>query len=278
MLRYNSYLGDLEDLEHYSKNLCKLERSCKFFRLPNSECYGLSLVEKAAVDALLRMTLPGIPGTHPHSSVFNTWKETHNLTNSGSMKQHLYELAFSDNWPQDIEEAAKKEIKRRYGCLDQKLAENAKPCVSGDAMVTMANGSQRKVSCVKEGDAVKTETGEAIIAKIFWYRPPENRPLVQLSNELKITRCHPVKWHGRWVHPTEIASPVSITVPALYNFELAHPVSFSEFGLDHTMWIDGILCATLGMDVGTRLINARPDLDIKWGRGYWNRVECRNVC
>jgi hypothetical protein len=50
-----------------------------------------------------------------------------------------------------------------------------------------------------------------------------------------------------------------------YNFELERKDIFNED--DHTIIVDGLICATLGC--GPTISNAKPDADTKWGRGYW---------
>ena len=43
------------------------------------------------------------------------------------------------------------------------------------------------------------------------------------------------------------------------------PDNFDEN--DHTIIVDGLICATLGC--GPHIENAKPDADKKWGSGYW---------
>lgn len=154
-------------------------------------------------------------------------------------------------------------------------------CFNQQARVTLANGDTmlakdlrvgmrvrcRAVTFTEDGETMLKEEGleeEATIERVIHSPQLGPLPLVQLSDELWTTPCHPVfveekGQQGRWMHPEELFSHKPAYVEGLISLALSR---------HHNVQVEGVWLACLGANVGARLRSRRPDLDLQFGTGY----------
>lgn len=148
-------------------------------------------------------------------------------------------------------------------------------CWDGTALVTMADGSVRATRDLRVGDLVKTPnpkgrseknvaTKAARINQIFSVMAPlgEVWKLVPFHG-FHISHHHPVVHNGEWRLPKEIHASDRVLVEGLWNFEL------QEDAPHHTMEVNGAVVSTLGCYCGPRIAAEYPDMESKYGAGYW---------
>jgi hypothetical protein len=137
-------------------------------------------------------------------------------------------------------------------------SDSYKGCFDGNGMVEMEDGSKKKVKEVQPGDVVRTEFGAHAVAKVTRSPVLAERPLV-VFNDILLTRKHPVFVDGKWHRPTDVGTIKTVWIDYWYNFELEGGSNHE----DHAVWINDVLVATLGKDVGF------ADTNEEWGSGYW---------
>jgi len=135
-------------------------------------------------------------------------------------------------------------------------------CFGPNGNVKLMNGESKKISEINVGDAVETVNGFNTVVLV---KTGKKHNLCVVNNVV-ITNRHPIKLNGKWCYPEDIV-PVDPNEMNVYNFELERKDNFDEN--DHTIIIDGLICATLGC--GPYIENAKPEADKKWGSGYWNK-------
>jgi Mg-chelatase subunit ChlD len=125
-------------------------------------------------------------------------------------------------------------------------------CFHGISKVTMANDNFKKVSDIVKGDLVKlgnNEIGEIeCIVKTIISKPIQ---LNKLSEDLIITKWHPVKIDGLWKFPCEISMSSDVDIinnDSIYSFVLKNR------GNGKGIIIGNIECATLGHGILNRNI------------------------
>ncbi|KAH3765041.1 Kelch-type beta propeller [Pelomyxa schiedti] len=139
-------------------------------------------------------------------------------------------------------------------------------CFLGDGIVHLANCTTKYVSDIVPGDFVLTESLNAReVARVLTRDVNKDYNLVFL-NGLGLTTGHPVLVNGKWMHPKDITSPTRLFVTKLYDFELVGGTKVQ----DHSVIINGLVVCTLGKDCGMELNERFPDLNNKYGTGYWN--------
>ncbi|ORZ31233.1 hint-domain-domain-containing protein [Catenaria anguillulae PL171] len=121
----------------------------------------------------------------------------------------------------------------------------ADPCFGGDCLIAMADGSTKKVGHVRKGDLVKTEQGAALVECVLKTVKPDPSLLVRLGN-LAITPWHPVKHHGKWAFPYDVASAAAHAREWPGMEQSVVPVYSLLLQQHHTVIIDGWVCVTLG--------------------------------
>jgi len=113
------------------------------------------------------------------------------------------------------------------------------PCFDGECLVSMADGTLKKVKHVAKGDSIATtalKSAEVVcVVKTHCYRGKAN--LVELEGGLLVTPYHPVRKEGKWHFPCTLNEVKERECPAVYSFVL---------GEGHVMVINGMECVTLG--------------------------------
>jgi len=115
-------------------------------------------------------------------------------------------------------------------------------CFDGECKVSMADGSQKALNQVVQGDCVMTPTGVAnVICSVKTFCRGGKAELVELSGPdgaLLATPWHPVRVAGEWRFPSQLANATLRTCPAVYNLVLGgnHP----------SMLVSGVECSVLG--------------------------------
>ncbi len=135
-------------------------------------------------------------------------------------------------------------------------------CFGPNGNVKLMNGESKKISEINVGDAVETVNGFNTVVLV----KTGTKHNLCVVNNVVITNRHPIKLNGKWCYPEDIV-PVDPNEMNVYNFELERKDNFDEN--DHTIIIDGLICATLGC--GPCIENAKPEADKKWGSGYWDK-------
>lgn len=116
-------------------------------------------------------------------------------------------------------------------------------CITGDSLVFMGDGTEKRVSDIKKGDVVispedfNDKVNSKVLCVIKTVNLPDNFEIVKFDNGLGITPYHPV-WNDReWKFPISIKKPVKTNIKEVYNFVL-------DSG--HVMLINDFHCVTLG--------------------------------
>eukprot|EP01113_Clastostelium_recurvatum_P003822 TRINITY_DN1168_c0_g1_i2.p1 TRINITY_DN1168_c0_g1~~TRINITY_DN1168_c0_g1_i2.p1 ORF type:complete len:809 (+),score=247.47 TRINITY_DN1168_c0_g1_i2:121-2547(+) len=120
------------------------------------------------------------------------------------------------------------------------------PCFAGECLVTMWDGSLKRVDAITKGDRIMTPSNRvpATVRCVIKTHCAQGRTrLVTLQNGLKITPYHPVRVDGSWYFPCELVSDVEAPCAAVYSFVLD---VVSQEGAEHVMLINGVACVTLG--------------------------------
>ncbi|KAH3762413.1 galactose oxidase [Pelomyxa schiedti] len=146
-------------------------------------------------------------------------------------------------------------------------------CFLGNGIVQLANCTTKYVSEIVPGDFVLTESLNAReVARVLTRDVYKDYNLVFL-NGLGLTTGHPVLINGKWMHPTDVATPTRLFVTKLYNFELAGGNKVP----DHSVIINGLVLCTLGKDCGIELNERFPDLNNTYGIGYWSKTKTKQA-
>ena len=108
-------------------------------------------------------------------------------------------------------------------------------CFTGDSKIMMADGSLKRVDCIKKGDLVASGLDKQKQARVLCLlRSTCNTGktnLCTLNTGLKITSGHPVFFNGEWQYPRDIVAPKEQTCNAVYNLIIEK---------DHIVECDGI--------------------------------------
>jgi hypothetical protein len=124
-------------------------------------------------------------------------------------------------------------------------------CFDGNCLVHMADGEFCPVNNVRKGDVVSTAGGaSATIVCVIISKSSGKGFLMTKLGDLQITPWHPVRLTSQrgeqiWVFPTDIPGTGEGISPVVYNFVLSN---------EHTVFIDGIECVTLGHDFKKGLV------------------------
>lgn len=108
-------------------------------------------------------------------------------------------------------------------------------CFDGDCLVTMLDGTQKKVYNVKRGDVLQSG---ATVMCVTMTPCGGYADLVCFANGLRVTPWHPIQDQtGNWVFPYHLMSPTTVKCNAVYNFILDK---------HHMVVVNGVKCVTLG--------------------------------
>jgi hypothetical protein len=109
-------------------------------------------------------------------------------------------------------------------------------CFAGNCRVLMADGTEKQIRTIDPGDYVVTPFGPARVeALVTCNTYGRAQPMVNLGN-LCITPWHPIRIHGNWVFPAEIADFRDRILRTVYNLVL-------DSG--HIAIVEGYECVTL---------------------------------
>lgn len=167
------------------------------------------------------------------------------------MEERIKKYGSLDNYKKAMQEKRDEEIRRNIESGD---------CLGPNGTVNLITGNSKKIHEINVDDHVQTLNGFNKVVKVF----KSNKLGICTVNNVILTNRHPIKLNGSWCYPEDV-SPVDETEIEVYNFELERKDNFNEN--DHTIIVDGLVCATLGC--GPKINHAKPDADTKWGKGYW---------
>ena len=96
---------------------------------------------------------------------------------------------------------------------------NSGPCFTGDCMVKMSDGSEKRVDELKKGDTVQ---GNHKVMAILVTPVNKEVEMVVFTKGLKITPWHPmiIKDDDQWAFPVELRDSTKIYVDNYYNLAL----------------------------------------------------------
>eukprot|EP00026_Physarum_polycephalum_P002923 Phypoly_transcript_02932.p1 GENE.Phypoly_transcript_02932~~Phypoly_transcript_02932.p1 ORF type:complete len:623 (+),score=142.69 Phypoly_transcript_02932:708-2576(+) len=117
-------------------------------------------------------------------------------------------------------------------------------CIAGECVVSMADGSEKRVDQIAKGDKVASSitgagsSSEVVcVVRTHCYNGRES--LVTLPGGLRLTPYHPVRVNDAWKFPLDLVVPHrDARCDFVYNFVLR--------GETHAMVVNGIECVTLG--------------------------------
>ena len=114
-------------------------------------------------------------------------------------------------------------------------------CFHGDCRISMAGGGTKPMREVQRGDKILTGAGVAstVYCVTRTLAPGNTMALVRLPNapRLLATPYHPVKVGGKWVFPSDVGRPVTVSCDTVFNLLLVDGAS---------MVIEGVECVALG--------------------------------
>lgn len=118
------------------------------------------------------------------------------------------------------------------------------PCFDGNCLVSMYNGSEKKIVDLRKGDEVVTPNGKKAVIKCIVKTNTKNNMevLVSLGKGLKATKWHPIRIDGKWMFPYELGQGVVMKCPAVFSFVL-------DTEDEHVMVINNIECIALGHNI-----------------------------
>ena len=118
------------------------------------------------------------------------------------------------------------------------------PCFDGNCLVSMYNGSEKKIVDLRKGDEVVTPNGKKAVIKCIVKTNTKNNMevLVSLDKGLKATKWHPIRINNKWMFPHELGQGVVMKCPAVFSFVL-------DTEDEHVMVINNIECIALGHNI-----------------------------
>jgi hypothetical protein len=134
-------------------------------------------------------------------------------------------------------------------------------CFGGDNMVQLENGTQTYIKDLVIGDKVRSKYGYSTISKVLY--TDKTMRLVCNLDGLIITDTHPINIDNKWIYPKDISN-VYKDYLEVYNFEMEGNHNNKDI---HTIYVNGMLCATLGCGPDELAIR-NPEDDSKFGNGY----------
>ncbi|KZP04940.1 hypothetical protein FIBSPDRAFT_806235 [Athelia psychrophila] len=119
----------------------------------------------------------------------------------------------------------------------------AGPCFAAYARVQLADGTRVRVDALKRGAKVMTLRGPCEVAVVVRTAIPAGEALLcELGDGLVLTPWHPIVHESKWVFPSDVVAPKTMSCDAIYSLLLfpgLHPDA-------HTVSIGGVWCTTLG--------------------------------
>jgi len=111
-------------------------------------------------------------------------------------------------------------------------------CFSGECLVSMADGSKKRVDSLTKGDIVAVPGGTTASVRCVWQTVFEDglTELSVLPGGLRITPWHPVRVRGEWRFPQDLSPAYESACDAVYSFLLDQ---------GHVVLINGIECVGL---------------------------------
>jgi Mg-chelatase subunit ChlD len=155
------------------------------------------------------------------------------------------------------------------GNFKQSFYQPSGPCVDGNGLVLMADGTEKLVKHLKKGDRVfvssgmleielkddkpfrmeiKEETHATIECVIKTKIPKGQLPMLTL-NGMHVTPWHPIRINGKWDFPINVGKIDFVNCDYIYNFVLDN---------HHIMKINNIDVITLGHEIDTDPILEHP--------------------
>jgi len=116
-------------------------------------------------------------------------------------------------------------------------------CIAGECLVSMADGSQKRVDQVRKGDKVAASAAGAgssaeVVCVVMTHCFQGKESLVTLPGGLRLTPYHPVHKEDGWYFPLNLAVPErDAPCEAVFNFVLTG---------EPTMVVNGVECVMLG--------------------------------
>jgi len=113
------------------------------------------------------------------------------------------------------------------------------PCFDGSCLVSMDDGSKKRVGEIKKGDVVQcwNQKTASVVCVVKTHTQNNVADLVTLDSGLLVTPWHPVRINGQWTFPNSVGKCTSQPCPAVFSFVLAS---------SHVMIINDVECVTLG--------------------------------
>lgn len=116
--------------------------------------------------------------------------------------------------------------------------DSAGPCFSGDSMVLLASGEEKRLSELKRGDRVASRDGSpAEVVCTVETRTTGQAHLVELAPGLRATPWHPVHTGSAWAFPATVGCVQVRPCAAIYNAVLDR---------GHTLRVGGLWTVALG--------------------------------
>jgi len=103
------------------------------------------------------------------------------------------------------------------------------PCLGGDNLVRMADGSHKRVAHITVGDALATAAaggggaGHSAVVRAVWRATVERAVPMCVVGGVELTPDHPIHVAGSWCLPPTLTPPRARHVDAVYNLLLATP-------------------------------------------------------
>jgi hypothetical protein len=95
------------------------------------------------------------------------------------------------------------------------------PCICGDGLVDMADGSKKLVKDIVKGDRVQSDKGAATVECVLKTNAKRGK-LMSTFNGMKVTAWHPIRFDrdDKWQFPTEVEESEMTKIDYVYDFVL----------------------------------------------------------
>lgn len=131
-------------------------------------------------------------------------------------------------------------VPRAAAAVDMRMYYNRSGgCIAGDCVMSMADGSSKRVSEIMKGDWVVSAAGvpARVLCVVQMLCENSCMDMVRLPGGLLITPFHPIWANSRWQFPMQIGRMENFVCESVFNFVLSN---------GHTVLVNDLECVTFG--------------------------------
>jgi Mg-chelatase subunit ChlD len=240
--------GELHTLDSLSAVLVSTDpritalRNDLFNADPNKGQISKAVADAAAFTRWGRHYIPGVLSGHQNQWAIN-FKDECSTIYGGSMVRRLIDRGdelFTSLPPPKASRAPAAIASAASAASFASLHNHSGGCFTGDSLILMHDGSQRRADNIRPGDRVFSSSGSgpAVRTVVKQIIPDGLTYVVPLGENgcCRITPWHPVRNGTSWYFPANVREVEPVAVSAVYNFVLMD---------EHTINVDGVIACTL---------------------------------